>query len=152
MKCNCIDEVEKNTIAHLREQYPDRTFEDASGFGDLGLANVGFSLGESSGRYVYHPYKMRYTFIKKNGDISAPKSECFNITAPFCPFCGKNQSVEPLPHNHADRLYVSEEPHELEYVAEKYGIKSWQVLKIKQENNISLRKEVYQYIEHELNS
>lgn len=89
MACNCIEESTEKTLAHLKEQYPDRTYDesDTGIWGSLGYSNVGFSLG-AAGRFFYFPFKTRYTFTKTNGEMSKPKTETVNMQGVYCPFCG----------------------------------------------------------------
>lgn len=88
-KCNCIKEVEQKTIAHLKERYPDKTYnEELNGFEGTGLLNQALSMGENGGYKLYHQFAIEVTFTKVNGTQSKPKKETVNIYQTFCPFCG----------------------------------------------------------------
>lgn len=88
MACNCVDNLEQNTLDHLKGQYKERSYEDVSGWSETGLQNVAFGLGEGGCRKPYFLYKSRYTFTKTNGQTSALKTENVNIYPTYCPFCG----------------------------------------------------------------
>lgn len=90
IKCNCIEEVEINTIKYLKEQNPTWDIEEINHFAGTGLQNTGFSFG--NGTFLYHELKVRYTFEKTNGQRSQSKTKSISIYPQYCPFCGNQLS------------------------------------------------------------
>lgn len=88
MACDCIEKVTQRAADHLKEQNPEYDIIDAN------FQNKGFSL--KTGNYQsYNEIKIRYTFTKKDGSKSAPKTEVRDIYGEYCQFCGKKHKQEP---------------------------------------------------------
>lgn len=149
MKCNCIEEAEQNALKHLKESYPDKNFsEELNRFNGTGMQNTLLSFGEDGGYRTYNEFKVESSFTKVNGTQSRPKKESVNIIHSFCPFCGV--SKELADSNPDDRETISDEAHEIAYVAKKFNIFKSHVMRIKEDLDTNNRAAVYAQIEKDL--
>ena len=86
MQCECRSTLEDRLREKVRGQLP----EGARSFSGH-LEGYAFIMGEgnSLGMQPVMPFRVEYEAPKKRGDGFAKKKQTFNITANFCPFCGK---------------------------------------------------------------
>lgn len=72
---------------HLKEKNPDYTIIESN------FQKKGFNL--KTGTYKsYNEVKVVYTFIKKDGSVSAERTEIMDAYGEYCPFCGKKEVEE----------------------------------------------------------
>lgn len=83
MACNCIKEFEEILLNKFKENYKGDTCNDVS----ANFENQVLSL--DNGNWVLvNPFKVEYTFTKKNGEESRTQYWKVSIGMSFCPFCG----------------------------------------------------------------
>lgn len=88
-RCNCIETLNNKVLQARRKDFPDREYKDITMYGDFGFKNIALGLGGGGELKPYFEFKLGYTFIKTNGQISFPKTETVSIYPTYCPFCGR---------------------------------------------------------------
>jgi hypothetical protein len=84
--CNCLEEAKTKILSHLRKDNPEFTIEDSNSDFD----NIVYPLdGDNMGRILTHKFEYTYTFTKRDGELSRPKTASININPMYCGFCGK---------------------------------------------------------------
>ncbi|GAB2798892.1 hypothetical protein GCM10027040_27270 [Halomonas shantousis] len=86
MQCECRSRIEEKLRAKVMEQLPEgaRDFVGTlEGYAFIMTDNMGL------GMQPVMPFKVEYEAPKKRGDGFTKKKQTVNITANYCPFCGK---------------------------------------------------------------
>lgn len=89
MACNCIKEVETKLLEKFKENYKGDTCNNVS----ANFENQVLSLDTGNWALV-NPFKVEYTFTKKNGDESRTQYWKVNMGMLYCPFCGQKIEKE----------------------------------------------------------
>lgn len=84
--CNCITEVEKETLKLLVKK-----FEGTGKIEENGGLDVAFGM---SGTMTYTNYSYKNTSVKKDGSTGATYKREQMIIHTYCPFCGEKYPAQ----------------------------------------------------------
>jgi len=88
--CECIEQVEKNILQKLKDNHPERSYNDAlNAFEGTGIQNKASGLTNFGKVFIYHEFKVDYTFTKTNGEQSKMKRQTTSLFPVYCCFCGR---------------------------------------------------------------
>jgi hypothetical protein len=85
--CDCIDKLEKKFGDHITNELNNR-------FKAVQIIEYGFvNKSLIPAGQIYVEMEAKYSFIKKDGNLSNPKKKTVNVFFTFCPFCGQKLNI-----------------------------------------------------------